>query len=128
MKLFFTALLFVSFAVDQKQPKEIKLEGTYRMEYETEYASENCMIQIKKQHYKKTRDTGVKIKGNIEEVKLKFGSLLILKDKDSELEAELYGQTYNPSDTIYFRTKKVNEKENNEEALVIYSARLIKVH
>lgn len=127
MKLFLTALLFLSFAIDQKQPKEIKLEGTYRMEYETEYASENCIIQIKKQHYKKTLITGVKRKGNIEEVKLKFGSLLILKDNDSELEVELYGQTYKPSDTIYFRTKKVNEKENNESAIVIYHGRLIKV-
>ena len=125
MKNLLLILLFSTFVNAQKKPQEIKLEGKYRMEYEAQYASENCVIKIKDKLYEKKLSNGSKRKGKIEEQKLKFGKLLILKDNDSELEVEMDGETYKPSDTIYFRTRKVNEK--NEDAMTVYGAKLIKI-
>lgn len=125
MKLFFFALLFLSLTTFQKKPQEIKLEGKYRMEYETRHSLENCIIKIKGKVYEKKLVNGAKRKGTVVEVKQKFGKLFILKDKGSELEVEMNGETYKPSDTIYFRTRKINEKD--DDALTIYGAKLIKI-
>lgn len=125
MKLLSFALLFFALTFNQKQQQEIKLEGKYKMEYEADYVSENCIIKISGDNYEKTLTNGSKRKGKIEVKKLKFGRLLILKDKGSELEVDIEGETYNPSDTIYFRTKKINEKD--EDDMIVYGAKLIKI-
>ena len=125
MKHLFFVLLFSTFVNAQKKPQEIKLEGKYRMEYEAQYASENCIIKIKDKDYQKTLNDGSKRKGKIEEQKLKFGKLYILKDNNSKLEVEMDAETYKPSDTIYFHTKKQNEKD--KDALTVFGAKLIKI-
>ena len=125
MKHLLFVLLFSTFVNAQKKPQEIKLEGKYKMEYKAQYASENCIIKIKDKLYEKKLSDDSKRKGKIEEQKLKFGKLLILKDNGSELEVEMDGETYKHSDTIYFRTRKINKK--NEDELTIYGAKLIKI-
>ena len=125
MKLISLAVLFLSLTINQKDPTEIKLEGKYRMEYEANYVSENCTIKINGETYEKKLNNGSKRKGKVETLKQKFGKLFILKDKDSELEVDIQGKTYHVSDIIFFRTKKVNEKD--EDALTVYAGKLIRI-
>ena len=125
MRYLLFVLLFSSFVNAQKKKQEIKLEGKYRMEYEELYISENCIIKINDSIYQKKLNDGSKRKGKIEEKKLKFTKLYILKDNNSQLEVEMNAETYRPSDTIYFRTKKQGEKE--KDGLTIYSGKLIKI-
>jgi hypothetical protein len=125
MRYLLFVLLFSSFVNAQKKKQEIKLEGKYRMEYEELYISENCIIKINDSIYQKKLNDGSKRKGKIEEKKLKFTKLYILKDNNSQLEVEMDAETYKPSDTIYFRTKKQGEKE--KDGLTIYSGKLIKI-
>lgn len=126
MKLITFALLIFTLVSYQKQRQEIKLEGKYKMEYETEFASENCTIKIKGNKFEKKLNTGEKRKGIIEVQKLKFGKLFLLKELNSNLEVNVDGETYHPSDTIYFRTKRIDEKDD-DSALIIYSGKLIKI-
>jgi mRNA-degrading endonuclease HigB of HigAB toxin-antitoxin module len=125
MKLILSVILLFSLAFDQNKPTEVKLEGKYRMEYEANYVSENCTINIKGNKYSKKLNNGSKRKGTIEIVKQKFGNLYVLKEKDSELEVNIGGRIFRVSDTIFFRTKKINEVDKN--SLTIYSGKLIKI-
>lgn len=125
MRYLLFVLLFSTIVNAQKKKQEIKLEGKYRMEYEELYISENCVVKIKDSIYQKKLNDGSKRKGKIEVKKLKFTKLYILKDNNSQLEVEINAETYRPSDTIYFRTKKQAEKE--KDGLTIYSGKLIKI-
>ena len=126
MKLFTLISILFVFTSSQIQKQEIKLDGEYKMIYETEYTSENCIIKINGATYVKKLNNGSKKKGKITEQKLKVVKLFFLRDYESELEVEVMGDTYKPSDTIYFRTKKIGEKDNPDD-IVISSGQLIKI-
>ena len=96
------------------------------MEFETEFADQNCLIKIKDKKFVRSLNTGHKIKGKVELIKLKFGQLYRLKSNKSNIEIDVEGSTYHPSDTIFFRTKRVGEKDS-DDALTIYSGKLIKL-
>jgi hypothetical protein len=128
MKLLVTHLIVVYFLFTTFQGKrqDIKLEGKYKMEYETEYSAHNCFINIRADKYTKSYTKGAKKKGEIETLKHKFGQRYVLREKGSNLEVYVEGTTYRPSDTIYFRTRRVDEKDDGS-ALTIYSGKLIKI-
>lgn len=126
MKLTSIAILLLLICGFQKTPQDIILEGKYKMEYETEYANQNCIINIKGSKYVKTFENKSKKKGTIELKKYKFGQEYILREKDSDLEVIVDGTTYKPSDTVYFRTKNINQKES-ENGIIISSGKLIKL-
>ncbi len=126
MKLFTLISLLFALTGSQKQNQEIKLDGKYKMLYETEYASENCIIKIKGANYEKKLNNGSKKKGKISEQKSKYVKLLFLQDNASELQVEVIADTYSSSDTIYFRTKKIGVKDNPDK-IVISSGQLIKI-
>ena len=126
MKIFTFILLFISLTTLQKEPTKIKLEGKYKMEFESDFVAQNCLVKIKGNKYVKTFDNGVNKNGTINILKLKFSQLLILKEKNSDIEVHVPDETFHPSDTIFFRTKKVDEKDAGD-ALTIYSGKLIKL-
>ena len=126
MKIFTLTLLLLSLSTLQREPTKIKLEGKYKMEFESDFAAQNCLVKIKENKYVKTFGNGLKKTGEIDILKLKFGQLFILKEKNSDIEVHVPGETYHPSDTIFFRTKKVDEKDDGG-ALTIYSGKLIKL-
>ena len=126
MKIFTFILLFISLTTLQKEPTKIKLEGKYKMEFESDFVAQNCLVKIKGNKYVKTFDNGVNKNGTINILKLKFSQLLILKEKNSDIEVHVPDETYHPSDTTFFRTKKVDEIDAGG-ALTIYSGKLIKL-
>ena len=125
-KMKFTALILITCILNFQKAQEIKLEGKYKMEYETEFAVNNCTIEIHGLDYKKKLENGRKVKGKIEVQKKKFSNLYILKDHDSDLEVDIVGKTYRVSDTIFFRTKNSSQKDD-ENDMVIYSGKLIRI-
>jgi uncharacterized protein YdeI (BOF family) len=122
----FTILILIASILNFQKAQEIKLEGKYKMEYETEFAANNCTIEINGVGYKKKLKNGKNVKGKIEVQKQKFTNLYILKDSNSDLEVDIVGKIYRVSDTIYFRTKNSSQKDN-ENDLTIYSGKLIKI-
>jgi len=116
------SLIFISilsFFFIQQQPQ---LNGKYRMEYEEDYTSQNCTIEFKNNFYKRKLSNGKIVKGAV--VYQDF--IVQLKDNTSNLQMDFLKQDIQ-KDTIFFRTKNVNEKSTNEMDMIIYSGRLIKV-
>ena len=108
------------------QFQEDKLKGKYKMEYEEEFSKENCTIDIKNDSYKKVLQNGNTRKGKVLEERDEFEKRFVLKDFESNLEVEILNDVEKFSDTIYFRTRKVDEKLD-ENLMIIYSGKLIKI-
>ncbi len=111
-------ILIISSFLPQKQ----NILGKYKMEYEEKYNSENCIINFKDNTYKKKTISGTTTKGTIEYQQY----FIILKDKKSPLQVEFFKKDI-AKDTIYFRTKDVNEKVAPKGRIVIYSGKLIRM-
>lgn len=126
MKFFSLISLLIALCGSQKPSQEIKLEGRYKMVYESEYSSENCTINIKGLQYEKRLNNGSKRTGHVSEEKLKFGKLYILKDNASELQVAIHSGDIGTSDTIYFRTKKIGQKDDTSK-IIISSGQLIRL-
>lgn len=113
--LIFTALYSILF-----QPQEEKIVGKYKMEYEQEFKSQNGTIDFDGTIFKRKRLDGKKTKGIIDYQK----NFVYLNDK-SNLQV-IFAKREIKQDTIYFRTKDLNNKSPESE-LTIFSGKLIKI-
>lgn len=103
------------------QTQDGKMKGKYKMEYEQQYSSQNCIINFNDSTYKKQLTSGKTIKGSIEYQKY----FIILNDKKSNLQV-IFPKREMEKDTIYFRTKDLNDKSAKEMELTIYAGKLIR--
>lgn len=102
------------------QPQEEKMMGKYKMEYEQEFASQNGTIIFEGTTFKRQQLDKKKVKGNIDYQK----HFIFLNDK-SNLQV-IFAKREMKNDTIYFRTKNLNDKSPEME-LTIYAGKLIKI-
>ena len=92
------------------------------MEYEQEYKEQNCIINFKGTTYERQLTSGKVMKG-----KILYGNLdITLFDKTTNLQMDFLKQDIQ-KDTIYFGTRNVNDKPEEEGEMIIYSGKLIRM-
>ncbi len=110
--------LFVFFS-----PPGGKMVGKYRMEFEQEFSSQNCIITFKDSIYERKLLKGkFTIVGEIEYKKYS----ILLKDKNSVYQME-FAKREIEKDTVHFETSKRGDKIIDNKKIIINSGRLIKM-
>lgn len=104
------------------QGQDIKIKGKYKIEYDQEFNSQNGVIVFNKNTYTRHLLNGIKIKGFIEYQKY----FILLKDEKNSLQVR-FPKREIKHDTIYFRTKDLNDKPDKEMELTVYAGKLIKI-
>lgn len=102
------------------QPQEEKMFGKYKMEYDQDYASLNGTITFDGVTFKRNQLDGKKVKGDVDYQK----NFIFLNEKKSHLQV-IFAKREMKNDTIYFRTKDLNDKSPEME-LVVFAGKLIK--
>lgn len=112
-------LSILSFFFIQQQPQ---LNGKYKMNFEEDYASQNCIVEFKNNSYKRKLSNGRIVKGIVI-----YQDLVVqLKDDKSNLRMD-FSKSDIQKDTIFFGTKNLSEKSTNKMDMTIYSGKLIKM-
>lgn len=92
------------------------------MEYDYNYSSQNGIVIFNGNTYARKQQNGKKIKGDVDYQKY----FIMLNDKKSNLQVSFPKREIG-NDTIYFRTKDLNDKSANEMELTVYAGKLIKM-
>lgn len=106
------------------RPQEDKIIGKYKMEYEEDYISNNGIITFDGTTFNRQPIKGKTAKGTIDYQTHK--NFIYLNEDKSNLQVS-FAKREIKNDTIYFRTINLNNKDVNNDPLIIYAGKLIKI-